>query len=354
MIFLGLLLQAGVGGAVPFAFFQPTVTVSVSQQAVLDRGDPVTQILPASGAEDAVFTAISASIDDGRLIAWVRRIDDLKKSKYVLTVRRFSDPPRIEDLSELKLDPDDIEDIQKCRAGNCQLKLSAAEMTQLREAARARSNASAAIEETFRRLILERVQLYLKSGHVPPYEDKHVPVHPEIRFDALLDHTAFLTTHVPELNGYFRSYPLKPVAGLESFFYWSKERVAGKAIISVTQVNIVRYQRTGVPDVLVVNRDIYSSHYIDASLSLTALTAASTENHNYLVYINRTDVDILHGVLETFIRKAMHHRIREGATDEIETYKQRMESGDPPPVEPANGASGELTARPTKRFIEFE
>jgi hypothetical protein len=332
---LSLFLLQAFSGADPFAFFQPTIQVAPSDRSVLDKGSPLTRILPARGREDAVFTAIPVTIDGDRLIAWERRIEELKKGKYVLAVGRFSNPPRIEDLAGLELDRDDIEDIQKCRAGSCQLKLSSEEITQIRDAAgQAQGDATDATQEAFRQVVLHRVQLYLASGQVLPYNDEHIPVQPQKHFAALLQHTSFLTGKLPELSAYLLDYPSKPLPGVESFFYWSKEQAAGKAIISVTQVNIVDSRAADLPDlpdVLVVNRDIYSSHYINASLSVTALISGPADATSYLVYMNRTEVDILHGILEGFIRKVMHHRIRDEATAEIQTYKQRLESGDPPP-----------------------
>src|SRR5262249_584823 len=156
------------------------------------------------------------------------------------------DPPRIEDLAGLELDRDDIDDLRKCRAGHCQLKLSAKEMTQLRAtAAHAHGDATRAMQEAFRRGILERVQLYLTSGQIPPYEDQHAPVRPDGSFAKLMQDTAFLTNHAPQVSEYMLKYPSKPLMGVESLLYWSKERAAGKAIISVTHVNIVRYRAVG-------------------------------------------------------------------------------------------------------------
>jgi hypothetical protein len=332
MRFLTLvLLQALVIGRDPFAFFQPTVTVSAPDRSVLERGYPVTRVLPAKGQEDAVFVALPVHIDADRFVAWERRIEELKKGGYVLAVGRFSDPPRIEDLAGLELDRQDIDDIRKCRPGSCQVKLSAKEMTQLREAAnQAKGNATEAVQDAFRQVVLARVQLYLTRGQIPPYEDEHVPVQPAARFASLLQHAPFLSQHAPQIVEYLRDYPSAPAAGVESFFYWSKERVVGKAIISVTQVNIVRSQDVGMPDVLVVNRDIYSSHYINGSLSVTALLPGTTGDLNYLAYANQTEVDILHGVLAGFIRKAMHHRVKDDATRVLQTYKQRLEGGPPP------------------------
>jgi hypothetical protein len=332
MLLALLLLQVVSLDTDPFAFFQPTVTITSLQRSTLQQGYPITQLLPTGGQEDAVFTAVSVGIDGDRLVAWERRIEELKKGKYVLAVGRFSDPPRIEDLAGLELDRDDIDDLRKCRAGHCQLKLSAKEMARLRTAAaHARGDATRAIQEAFRRVIFERVKLYLTSGQVPPYEDQHAPVQPGASFAKLMQATPFLINHAPELSEHLLEYPSKPLTGVESFLYWSRERAVGKAIISVTHVNIVRYHAAGMPEVLIVNRDIYSSHYVNASLSVTALTSRTPSDSNYLVYTNRTEVDILHGIFEGVIRSVMQNRVRDATTRELEVYKQRLESGPPPP-----------------------
>ena len=74
-----LLLQTALNMTDPFAFFQPTVTVSAAQRDTLKSGNSITEMLPARGKEDAVFVAVPVTIDDSRLIAWERRIEALKK-----------------------------------------------------------------------------------------------------------------------------------------------------------------------------------------------------------------------------------------------------------------------------------
>ncbi|HEU5256125.1 MAG TPA: hypothetical protein VFU28_09055 [Vicinamibacterales bacterium] len=66
----------------------------------------------------------------------MHRIEELKKSPYVLAIGRFSHPPRLHDLADLSFDDEDTSDLANCRPGHCDLELSAAEMTALQDAAR--------------------------------------------------------------------------------------------------------------------------------------------------------------------------------------------------------------------------
>src|SRR5262249_175992 len=154
---------------------------------------------------------------------------------------------------------------------------------------------NAAVQQEFRRILLTRVQRYLTSGRIPPDEDHHKQVQPSSRFASLLDHTPFLKDHFPKLAEYLRNHPYGMEPGVESFLYWSKERVARKAVISITHVSIVRSQDPSLPEVLIIGRDVFSSHYVNASLSVTALMRGGTNRTSYLVYVNRTEVDLLHG-----------------------------------------------------------
>ena len=94
---LALQVLAAAPNTDPFAFFQPSVTLSMDDRRQLDRGEPIARVLPGQDHEIAVFAAVRVDIDGNRLVAWMRRIEVLKKSAYVLAISRFSDPPTIED-----------------------------------------------------------------------------------------------------------------------------------------------------------------------------------------------------------------------------------------------------------------
>src|SRR6187401_3549925 len=111
-IFLALQVLTPLSRADPFEFFRPTAAITAEDRGQLDRGHPITRILPGKGSEVAVLAAVPVNIDGDRLVAWMRRIEALKKSAYVLAIGRFSDPPRIEDLADLILDEEELSEIQ--------------------------------------------------------------------------------------------------------------------------------------------------------------------------------------------------------------------------------------------------
>src|SRR5262249_15572307 len=139
----------------PFAFFQPLINLTPSERAQLASGSPFARVLQTKGLEVAVFAVAPVSVDGDRLVAWERQIEEFKKSSYVLSIGRFSDPPRIEDLASLELDSGDVAAIRSCRPGSCALKLSAAEMRQLQSAAgQAKGDQDSAVQQAFRAVVL--------------------------------------------------------------------------------------------------------------------------------------------------------------------------------------------------------
>jgi hypothetical protein len=330
---LALQIAATVPGPDPFAFFHPSVTISTDERAQLDHGQPIARVLPAKDLEVAVLAAVPVNIDGDRLVAWIRRIEELKKSAYVLAIRRFSDPPRIEDLTDLALDDEELSEIVDCRPGRCGVKLSAAEMSTLQRAAAEAGDAwKAALQEEFRRVALERVNAYLSGESIGPFENHEDRIWPAQEFASLVDHSTFLVDHLPAFAAQLRAGPRSPRPGVESFLYWSKERVANRPITSVTHVNIIRGDDAGSPDVLVAGKEIFSTHYINASLGLTALMRGEPGGPNYLVYVNRSQVDVLHGMFAGIIRWFMQRRLKAETANVLQGLRRRLESGEPPPV----------------------
>jgi hypothetical protein len=316
----------------PFAFFRPSVAVTADDRKQLDGGTPVGRTLPSDAGEIAVFAAVRVGAGPDRLVAWMRRIAALKKSSYVLAIGRFSDPPRIEDLAELTLDDEDLADIRACRPGDCDLKLSAAEMSHLQRGVRDPGDGwKAAVQTAFRLVVLERVRAYLSNGRaVAAYDSRSRPVSPADAFKSVLAHSAFLQARPPGLAEYLEGYPRRQLPGVESFVYWSKERITSRAMIAATHVNIVRGRGPEEPEVLVAGKQFFATHYVNASLGVTAMLRGQSDANHYLVYLNRSAVDLPGGMFGGLVRWFAERRVKAEAAEVLDGLRRRLESGDPP------------------------
>ena len=316
----------------PFAFFHPAIVISPDERRQLDQGEPVARIVH-DGRGVGVFAVVATQVDGDRLVAWMRQIDQLKKSRFVVAIGRFSDPPRIEDLEMLTLDNPDLSASRTCRPGDCALKLSAPEITLLRDTvSTAGEDWRPAVQDAFRHVVLHRVRRYVEEGQsaFEPYADKRRPVSPAAAFSALLERAPVLTRTLPAFTRYVAEYPHARMSDVESFIYWSKERFDGKAIVSATHVSIVRGgDDRRLPDAVVAGRSLFATHYMNASLGLTAVLRGRAGGPSYLAYINLSDVDVVQGFLGGLVRSVIERRMRNEASSTLIALRRRLESGDP-------------------------
>jgi hypothetical protein len=318
-----LLLPAALAATAqdPFAWLQPAVTVDRAARSRLDRGEVIVRVLPTNDGEIGVFAAARLDADAETLAAWVNAIARLKKSPYVLMIRRFSDPPVLADLKGLTLDDGDLDAIRDCRPGACELKLAGDDIAALRQAAYTGGPGwKEAVQQEFKRVVLGRLAAYEAGGFVgiAPYADRREPTDPRTAFDALVAHSPYLPSGA--LSG-------DPSA---SFFYWSKEQYgAGKAVIATTQVNIVRPQLPSAVRLAVISREIFATHYRNASLGLAAVTEDAA-GQRYLVYVNRSQLDLLTGVFGGWKRSLVEGRLKSESANVFNEVRRRLESGSPP------------------------
>ena len=319
------------GSPDPFAFFQPSVSTTGEERKRLENGGNIARVVPAREHDIAVFAAVPLNVGGDRLVAWVRHIEALKKTSYVLAIHRLSNPVRIEDFDSLTLEPGDLDDIKSCRPGGCGLKLTAAEIETFQNLIRQRgADWKPAVEAAFRQLMFQRIQHYAAQGHdgLADVRDVSEPHSPSRAFAGVLQRSEFLPRELPNLVEYLRRAPERSPA-VESFMYWSKELFSRKTVISATQVSIVRPDRENQPEVVVASKQIFATHYMDASLGITAIVRDGSSKR-YLTYLNRTDVDVLGGFWGGLVRSILQRRLRNEAPAILVGLRERIESGDPP------------------------
>ena len=153
------------------------------------------------------------------------------------------------------------------------------------------------VQPVFREVMRERAEAFLASDFhgVASYDDRAQSVRPLETYTAILRATPFLSG-VELRNG-------------ESFLYWAKERAAGKPTVTISHVTLLRDGHSGQPPALVVSRQVFASHYMDGALGVTAVARSADGAHHYLVYLNRTLIDVLGGLLAPLKRAVVEGRI---------------------------------------------
>jgi hypothetical protein len=81
--------------------------------------------------------------------------------------------------------------------------------------------------------------------------------------------------------------------------------------------------------VAAVSREVFATHYRNASLGLTALTEDAS-GHRYLVYVNRSQLDLLGGIFGPWKRSLLEGRLKSESAGVFSEIRRRIESGPPP------------------------
>jgi hypothetical protein len=334
-VLFALTLLAPIGaGSDSFVFFQPTVVLGPADREALRSGAPIVRFLQAGGHEIGAFTAIALppAVTIDRAAAWMRRVELLRENRYVIATQRLSSPPRLEDFDRLTLEDEDLDDIRRCAPGRCGVKLSAADIQTLTAIARSGgSQWTLRLQQAFREMLLRRALAATAGGlaALDDIVDKKHPSSPAEAFASLVEHTGFLGDRTPALARRLLNCATVPPPGGESFMYWSKERLGGRPVITVTQAVLMPQRGVGAP-LLMAGAQVYASHYLDASLTVTAFLQEGSASRGYFVYLHRSSVDLLGGFWGGLARSIIESKARKDGPAILERVAERLASGDPP------------------------
>ncbi len=315
------------------AFFEPTVEVTTGDRARLERGEVIARALPSDDGQIALFAVSRLNAPPEALLAWTRDIEALKRSPLVLGVGRFSNPAVESDVDGVALENGELDALRRCRVGNCDLKLGAAEIAEVQQALRrAGPDWREEAQRVFRHILIARVRLHRDRGllALPTYVDGGRRVSVGEAFSAITARSPYLTRALPDLVNSLIVPERDVVAEPESIYYWSRERYgAGRTVVTVTYVRLLRNIDPTVPQALTLSTQLYASHYIEGSLGLSAVTCDESRTTCYLAYLNRSQVDLLGGFFGAFKRAAIERRIETDGPKLLRGVRLRLESGAP-------------------------
>jgi hypothetical protein len=318
MTFACVLLAAGED---PFSPVAPAVTLSSAQRSAIDRGEVLAFAVPARRGQVAAFGATRVNADPEVLARAARDIAALKKSSFVEALHRFSDPPLLSDLDELHLDERDRQALGACEIGSCSFKLGANEIETVKRLRHGDVNGDR-LTAALRRVLFDRVVAYRAAGlaALPPIANRGKTWRLHDVFAAMAAESPRLL-QAPPLDAWIRDQPQRH-GQLETFLYWSKEYYgAGKPVILLTEIAI--YQPS--PDaVIVAGKQLFSSRYMNGALSVLAISTDGAGAH-YLMYLNRTTVDVLSGLFGGLKRSILESQVAHEMPAIIAGLRDRLE-----------------------------
>ena len=302
-------------------------------QLVLARnGRVVVRMLPTPQPKEIAVAGVTRiGVTKEQFFERYRDIERFKQHEAVLQLGRFSTPPDAAQLAGLTFSPDMLDDLRTCRPGRCKVKLPAEWMAKFREQVNWSSrSARDEAQALFRTMLAAYVADYQARGAsaLVEYQDKAKPVSLAQASTALVERSPYLHTVSPGFSRYLIAYPGVHLPVIDSFIYWSQEKFGLKPVVSITHVSV--HQDPSQPSVIVgASRQLYATHYFEASLGLTfAVDDGNAEQPGiYLIYVNRTRADALTGSFARVRRSVVHNRTRDGVEETLTALKKKLEGG---------------------------
>lgn len=287
--------------------------------SALERGEVVAKLLPAADKREVAFCGVlRLQGTPETLLAALKESLAQQNNRVILGGRKFSTPPAPEDLQALTLEKNDIEDMKQCAVGDCNLQMSAAMIERMqREVDWAAPDYRAQATRLFRLMLFDYVRDYLARGDAAliEYNDRASAVRLDGEQRSLLTSLPYVNDSAPEFADYLKNFPRPELPRVENVLHWSKVKLGLKPVIVITHTAVYTRLRGNAPQIMVVTKQIYASHYFDSSLSLTLLTSAppnGATSDAYLLYANRSRADTLGGLFGGVKRRVIEGGALEG------------------------------------------
>ncbi len=239
----------------------------------------------------------------------------------------FSDPPVGRDLMALTLERREIRALEKCRRGDCGLKLSGETIDRLhREVDWSGDDAREEANRFFRRELLGSLVDYAARGHDATlvYADKDEPLAVADGLDALLEDADYLDDLDPEFHQYLRAFPHSESPDVVDAFSWTVEDLGLKSVISL---NHIAYKSPGPSGSAIIGiTRLYANHYFQAGLRILVLSPANgdpTAADTYMTVVTRLRFD---GELGGFKRTAIERRLEMNAEKILAEVRDQLEA----------------------------
>ncbi len=304
---------------------------SAADAGALEQGTVIARLVPGTAdTEVMVVAAVKIRATRDATLAYYGQMVSYVDGQITKAFGRFSHPPVLADVKDFVLDADDLAQLRSCRPGDCDLRIGGAGIDALRSRINwSAPDVSAQAHAHVRQAIVNYVGSYMKSGDeaLITYNDRSQPVSLRQQWQEILTASPYFHQYNPALQNYLTKYPHAPLPGARDVLYWVREDFTGlKPVVSV--VHGVIYQDPANPDrIVVVQKQLYASHYYDGSLAVAVIVSGSSAGtpYTYLLYGNRSRGDLLKGGFGGLRRSVAQSQARSGAEQTLRTIKSVLE-----------------------------
>jgi hypothetical protein len=260
-------------------FLARGVSLNASQLSALARGEVVDKLLPTGDTRDvAVFGAVRIGVPRAFFVDRQRDYTHALRTPTRAQAHVFGSPAAVADVQLVDVSDDDVKELAKCRPNECNFKLPAADMDQLRKTVDLSApDARARVANYVRQRMVEYVTDYRQRGNgaMLVYDDLG-NVHSSEALAAMLRDSSLVFRVSPAFGQYLND-PRQGLVGATNVIFWSLDDLPHvRRVLRITDESV--YSTAENPGVtLVAAKQIYANHYFEAGLEILTAVDRATE-----------------------------------------------------------------------------
>lgn len=307
-------------------FFREYAGLNDDEVKAIQNGSAVAKVLNSPSEQVLIFGAVLVKATPESYLAFATDIEATSKLPGYLAIRQFSDPPQLSDLTGFTLEPDDIKDLEKCKADDCEVQLPAKNIEEFQSQVNWKaSNVTEEVNALAQKMALSALQSYIQGGNAAlgTYRDKKSPnVVAEI-FQSLVTSSKALPAYMPDLYRYLLEYPTFKSPDIQSEFHWEKVKFGLKPTLRIIQRIIYKGSGPSKNTYAVAEKQLYASHYFQSAIDITvAVQDTSAAKQGFYLITGKGSQQIFKGGI---VRKIAVDKTRSSLEQGLKMIQQKLE-----------------------------
>jgi len=317
----------------PRTIFKERIKLTDSEIERIGQGQVVTKVLPSAGNYGMlVFGAVYINAPIDKFVSSFRDVKKLKENKVYLEVQEFSPggaSPKLSDFERLALDRKDIDELQTCKPGDCELQIFDDIQEFQKKTDWNSANKYTQTNQVLRQRVLDGMTTYLGGGlrALGSYRDRQKPLNLYEATKEMVDSSFYLPQD--RAQGIYRhvvDYPNAKLAGADDFFYWEKIDFGQEPTVRVNHVSIFP-KGFGAASVVIANKQLYASRYMRVALQMY-YCIPDTENPGrpgfFLAEMSDSRLPDFGALKLAVVRKIATAKGVESTRDSLTTFANRL------------------------------
>jgi len=309
-------------------FFGHNIGLKDSEIADIEHGKAVAKVLDSpTPSEVFVFGAVFIKAQPSAYVQLAGDLDRLKSLPNYVAIQRFSELPQLSDLQGFGIDADDVDDLKKCKPGNCEVQLPKEDIEEFQNKIDwSSADPVGQVNDLAKKMALEALLAYQKGGNAAlgTYRDKKDPAQVNEQFRSLLSRSTFLPEELPALHSSLLDYPKATLPDSSSIFYWEKVKFGLKPTLRINQQITAHVRGKHGPVDVVAIKQLYASHYFQTALDLNFCIPQKSGGF-YLVTLKGSEQAGLTGPKGSVVRKVAVDKTRSSLEKSLAAIKTQLE-----------------------------